>query len=99
MLSHLGRGGAAGADAVWAAGGVVLTQAPLTCAAPSMPAAALRTGHVVFVLRPEALAAALVAFCVVTWERPGSSCPPMRSLYLPDWPAARVVTMRHRWAR
>lgn len=52
--------GAAGAQAIRRAGGLVLAQDPATCRAPEMPRAAIRQGPAHLVLPPSALAAALV---------------------------------------
>jgi two-component system chemotaxis response regulator CheB len=46
VLTGMGRDGAAGAAAVWHAGGVVIAEDVRTARAPSMPAAAIATGAV-----------------------------------------------------
>jgi two-component system, chemotaxis family, protein-glutamate methylesterase/glutaminase len=53
--------GAAGADAVGVAGGVVLAQDQATSRSFSMPAAAIATGHVDAVLTPGGIATALIS--------------------------------------
>ena len=57
--------GAAGALAVRRAGGVVIAQDPVTCAAAGMPLAAIRRGAVDFVLPPVVIAHALVSLVTV----------------------------------
>jgi two-component system chemotaxis response regulator CheB len=61
VLSGMRRDGAQGVQAVRRHGGRVLAQDPATAAAPEMPAAAIATGCVDFVLPPERIASALVA--------------------------------------
>ncbi len=60
VLSGAGSDGAAGVKAVRAAGGVTFAQEPATAAFDSMPRAAIGTGCVDLILRPEAIAAELV---------------------------------------
>lgn len=57
--------GAAGAEAIRQAGGVVLVQEPATCRAPDMPLAALRRGAAHLALPPAVLASALVGLVAV----------------------------------
>ena len=57
--------GAAGAEAVRCAGGVVLVQEPATCVAPDMPCATLARGAAQFTLPPAALASALISLVAV----------------------------------
>lgn len=52
--------GAAGADALRAAGGTVIAQLPSTCRAAGMPLAAIRRDAVDHILAPAAITAALV---------------------------------------
>ncbi len=59
ILSGAGTDGAAGLDAVKAAGGVTFAQDPATAKFDSMPRAAIARGCVDFVLSPEAIAAEL----------------------------------------
>ncbi len=60
VLSGSGSDGAAGVSAVSAAGGTVLVQSPKTAQFPSMPAAAVATGHADHVLSLEELGPALL---------------------------------------
>jgi two-component system chemotaxis response regulator CheB len=64
VLSGMRRDGAEGVQAVRRHGGRVLAQDPATAAAPEMPAAAIATGCVDFVLPPERIASALVALAM-----------------------------------
>ena len=50
ICSGSGLDGAAGLEAIRAAGGITIAQSPATCAYPSMPAEAIRTGAAVEVL-------------------------------------------------
>ena len=59
ILSGAGTDGAAGLEAVKAAGGVTFAQDPATAKFDSMPQAAIGSGCVDFVLSPEAIAAEL----------------------------------------
>ena len=59
ILSGAGTDGAAGLEAVKAAGGVTFAQDPATAKFGSMPQAAIESGCVDFVLSPEAIAAEL----------------------------------------
>ena len=59
ILSGAGTDGAAGLEAVKAAGGVTFAQDPTTAKFNSMPQAAIDSGCVDFVLSPEAIAAEL----------------------------------------
>jgi two-component system chemotaxis response regulator CheB len=61
--------GAAGAEAIRDAGGVVLVQDPHTCRAPGMPQAVLRRGGADFVLPPEKISCALVSLVMVPGAR------------------------------
>lgn len=66
VLTGMGRDGTAGAQALRAAGGTVLVQAPTGgCFAPSMPASVLAAGACDFVLPLERLAHALVGLAAV----------------------------------
>jgi len=60
ILSGTGADGAAGVEAIKAAGGVTFAQDPATAKFGSMPQAAVATGCVDFVLPPEGIAAELV---------------------------------------
>ena len=60
VLSGLGNDGTAGMAAVKAQGGVTFAQDPDTCAAPSMPRAALAAGLVDALLTPDQIAPALL---------------------------------------
>src|SRR5262249_23746585 len=62
ILSGTGTEGTLGARAVKAEGGMVMAQAPETAGQPGMPASAIATGFVDFVLPPEAMAEALLNF-------------------------------------
>jgi two-component system CheB/CheR fusion protein len=59
ILSGVGTDGAAGLEAVKAAGGVTFAQDPATARFASMPTAAIGSGCVDFILSPEAIAAEL----------------------------------------
>ena len=61
VLTGRHQDGAAGAWAIRATGGRVLAQDPARCEAPEMPAAAIRSGSVDFVLPLEQMAPALVS--------------------------------------
>lgn len=61
VLTGRHQDGAAGAWAIRATGGRVLAQDPATCEAPEMPAAAIRSGSVDFVLPLERVAPVLVS--------------------------------------
>jgi len=61
--------GALGAAAVRAAGGVVIAQELVTCAAEGMPRSAIRTGAVNFILPPGVIGAALVSLAMVPGAR------------------------------
>jgi len=61
--------GAAGAQAIRKAGGVVLAQDPHTCRAPGMPQAVIRSQAVDFVLPPEKIVCALVSLVMVPGAR------------------------------
>jgi len=65
VLSGRLEDGALGAAAVRAAGGVVIAQEPVTCAASGMPNAAIGTGAVDFILPPRVIGAALVSLAMV----------------------------------
>jgi two-component system, chemotaxis family, CheB/CheR fusion protein len=60
ILSGAGSDGAAGVEAIKAAGGVTFAQDAATAKFPAMPQAAVATGCVDFVLAPEGIAAELV---------------------------------------
>ena len=60
ILSGTGADGAAGVEAIKAAGGVTFAQEPATARFGSMPQAAVATGCVDFVLPPEGIAAELI---------------------------------------
>ncbi len=60
ILSGTGSDGAAGVEAIKAAGGVTFAQDALTAKFPTMPQAAVATGCVDFILPPDGIAAELV---------------------------------------
>jgi two-component system chemotaxis response regulator CheB len=64
VLTGTGRDGDAGVCAVKAAGGIVIAQDPETCEFLGMPAAAIATGCVDYVLPLEGIGPALVALAV-----------------------------------
>jgi two-component system chemotaxis response regulator CheB len=79
--------GALGAWAIKAMGGRVLVQDPVTCAAPDMPDAAIRSGCVDFVLPLPGIAAALVALVM------GPGVAPLFQVPM----AASLARARQRW--
>jgi two-component system chemotaxis response regulator CheB len=80
VLSGMLRGGGAeGVRAVKRHGGRVLAQDPATAEAPGMPASAIATGCVDFVLAPDRLAIALVALAMA----PGGA--ELLTVPLPHW--------------
>ena len=80
VLTGKQQDGAAGAWAVKAMGGRVLAQDPATCEAPDMPAAAIRSGCVDFVLPLDRIAAVLVALTMAPGTAPLFRVPPEASL-------------------
>jgi two-component system chemotaxis response regulator CheB len=64
VLTGTGRDGDAGVSAIKAAGGTVIAQDPETCEFLGMPAAAIATGCVDYVLPLEGIGPALVALAV-----------------------------------
>jgi two-component system chemotaxis response regulator CheB len=70
VLTGKQQDGAAGAWAIKARGGRVLAQEPDTCEAPEMPAAAIRSGCVDFVLTLEQIADVLVTLVMVPGAAP-----------------------------
>jgi two-component system chemotaxis response regulator CheB len=78
VLSGLQNDGAAGVVAIRRAGGMVFAQEPSTCGCPAMPAAAIATGSVDFVLSPDQIARVLaqhlmqldVQRCKAEWNAP-----------------------------
>jgi two-component system chemotaxis response regulator CheB len=61
VLSGRLRDGAAGARAISGAGGIVIVQAPATCAAPEMPRAAIESTHTTLILPPRSIGHAIVS--------------------------------------
>jgi two-component system chemotaxis response regulator CheB len=70
ILSGLRRDGTLGVRAVKRAGGRVLAQDPATALAPDMPASAIATGCVDFVLPPERIGPAIVALTMAPGAAP-----------------------------
>jgi two-component system chemotaxis response regulator CheB len=64
ILSGMLRDGAQGVRAVKRGGGRVLVQDPVTARAPGMPASAIATGCIDFILPPQRIAAALIALAM-----------------------------------
>jgi two-component system chemotaxis response regulator CheB len=79
VLSGMLRDGTEGVRAVKRRGGRVLAQDPATSRAPGMPASAIATGCVDFVLPPQRLAFALVALAMA----PGGA--DLFTVPLPHW--------------
>lgn len=70
VLSGTGNDGAAGLEAIHAAGGLCLVQDPATAEYDGMPTAAVHTGVADAVLPPEAMAEALLEFATPVHARP-----------------------------
>lgn len=97
VLSGHTTDGAEGVRELAACGGIAIAQDPSTCVAPVMPAAAIATGAVDFMLPPDALAPALVTLAMTPGGASLFSAPGIRARARPiagDHEQALVSTHR-----
>jgi two-component system chemotaxis response regulator CheB len=86
VLTGYGRDGAAGAGAIKRAGGRIIVQDPASCVATPMPAAAIRSRSVDFVLPLERIAPALISLCMVPGAASLFAVAPDATAHLPYQP-------------
>jgi two-component system CheB/CheR fusion protein len=104
ILSGGGADGAAGAQAIKAAGGLVIAQDPAEAGAPGMPESAIATGAVDFILPVRDIAAELSRFALGL-ARPSAASGPadvialLKSLTQHDFTLYKSGTMDRRIAR